>query len=89
MINRALPLLAAAWLPAALLAQGRLDAILETKRFHEPGKGELVDVNIAVVGGSAIWEMDARGFQHAQVEAVTTVERNGTIVDFQIGRAHV
>ncbi|MCL4283392.1 MAG: GWxTD domain-containing protein [Flavobacteriales bacterium] len=88
MINRALPLLAAAWLPAALLAQGRLDAILETKRFHEPGKGELVDVNIAVVGGSAIWEMDARGFQHAQVEAVTTVERNGTIVDFRKAMVH-
>lgn len=70
-------------LPLSLLGQSRVNAVVETKRFHEPGKGELVDVNISVIGGTASWAMDERGFQQAQVEALTVIEENGQIVDFR------
>lgn len=75
-------------LPACLLtlwahAQNRLDAVVETKRFHEPGKGELVDVNISVLGSTAVWAMDDRGFVQAKVDALITVDRDGGIVDFR------
>lgn len=75
--------MAACLLPVGTWAQTRLDAVVETKRFHEPGKGERVDVNIAVLGGTVLWTMDDRGFQHAQVDALTLVERGDSIVDFR------
>ncbi len=76
-------LAAAILLPFTLVGQSRLNAVVETKRFYEPGKGELVDVNISVIGGTALWTMDERGFQQAKVEALTVIEQDGRIVDFR------
>lgn len=70
-------------LPAGLSAQLRLDAVVETKRFHQPGQGERVDVNVAVLGQTVLWTMDERGFQHATVEALTLVHQGDSIVDFR------
>ncbi len=66
-----------------LLAQPRVDAVVETKRFHQPGRGELVDVNVAILGNTVLWSMDDRGFQQAQVDAVTLIEKDGQIIDFR------
>lgn len=76
------------WSPLLLLslpvlAQSGLDAIVETQRFHVPGQGEQVDVKIAVLGATAQWAPNERGFMQAHVEALTLVERNGSIVDFR------
>lgn len=79
---------AACLLPAILPGQTRLDAVVETKRFHEPGSGDLVDVNVSVLGGTVLWTMDERGFRHAQVDALTLVEQDGRIVDFRKERVH-
>ncbi len=70
-------------LPFTSMGQSRLNAVVETKRFYEPGQGEFVDVNISVIGGTAFWTMDERGFQQAQVEALTVIEQDGKIVDFR------
>lgn len=70
-------------LPFTLVGQSRLNAVVETKRFYEPGNGELVDVNISVIGGTALWTMDERGFQQAKVEALTVIGQDGRIVDFR------
>lgn len=78
--------LAAFVLPIMLAAQSRLDAVVETKRFHEPGKGELVDVNTSILGSTVIWAMDDRGFVQAQVDALITLERDGKIIDFRKAR---
>lgn len=75
--------MAAVLLPFTLVGQSQLNAVVETKRFYEPDKGELVDVNISVIGGTAFWTMDERGFQQAQVEALTVIEQDGKIVDFR------
>ncbi len=83
MINWNSLLAAALLLPSALLGQVRLDAVVDTKRFHDPGAGERVDVNISVIGGTAFWTTDERGFQQAKVEALTVVEKDGQIVDFR------
>jgi GWxTD domain-containing protein len=74
---------AALFLPLALCAQSRLNAVVETKRFMEPGKGERVDVNITILGGTALWTTDERGFQQAKVNALTLVEQDGHIVDYR------
>lgn len=81
------------WAPALLATlvlsasttttRAQLDALVETKRFNAPGIGDRVDVNISVIGNTAFWVMDERGFQQAQVEALTVVEQDGRIVDFR------
>ncbi|HMN06028.1 MAG TPA: GWxTD domain-containing protein [Flavobacteriales bacterium] len=83
MRNRGLWMAAAMFLHAAVFAQARLDAVVETKRFHEPGRGDMVHVNIAVLGNTALWTMDERGFERAQVEVLTMIEQNGQIIDFR------
>ena len=75
-------------IPALLLgsllhAQGGPDAIVETKVFHVPGQGERVDVIISMLGGSVTMGANVRGFQQARIEAITIVEKNGTIADFR------
>ncbi|HEX2617669.1 MAG TPA: GWxTD domain-containing protein [Flavobacteriales bacterium] len=69
--------------PCLAQAQSGVDAIVHPVRFHVPGQGEQVDVNIAVLGGTAQWVPNAHGFQQAHVEALTLVERDGTIVDYR------
>lgn len=83
MLNWGSLLLAAVLLPSTLWGQSRLNAVVETKRFHEPGTGELVDVNIAILGSTALWTADERGFEQAQADVLTVVEQNGKIVDFR------
>ncbi len=70
-------------LSATAFSQSQLDAVVEAKRFNAPGLGDRVDVNISVIGNTALWTMDERGFQQAKVEALTVVEQNGQIVDFR------
>jgi GWxTD domain-containing protein len=70
-------------LPAMAAAQSTLDAIVETKRFHVPGQGEQVDINIAVLGASAQWKPNERGLLQAQVEALTIIEKDSTIIDYR------
>lgn len=70
-------------LSATTFAQSQLDAVVEVKRFNAPGIGDRVDVNISVIGSTALWTMDERGFQQAQVEVLTVVEQDGSIVDFR------
>lgn len=74
---------AALLIPALLSAQPRLNAVVETKRFLEPGKGERVDVHITVLGTTAFWTTDERGFQQAKVDALTLILQDGKIVDFR------
>jgi GWxTD domain-containing protein len=69
----------------AVLAQTRstVDAVVETKRFRIPGKGQQVDVNIAVLGTSVIWATNTAGARRPRVEALVLVEKDSTIVDFR------
>ena len=82
-MNRGSILFAALVLSSAGFAQSQLDAVVEAKRFNAPGGGDRVDVNISVIGNTALWTMDERGFQQAKVEALTVVEQDGNIVDFR------
>ncbi len=63
--------------------QATLESVVETKRFFVPGQGEQLDVNINVLGGSAVWKANERGARQARVEALTIVEQNGNIVDYR------
>lgn len=83
MIDRGFLLALAVAVPTVSLGQLRLDAIVETKRFHQPGQGERVDVNMAILGETVLWTMDDRGFQHALVDALTMVQQGDSIVDFR------
>lgn len=83
MTNWGTLLCAALLWPSALLGQTRLNALVETKRFHQPGAGERVDVNITVIGNTVLWTTDERGFRQAKVDALTLVEKDGQIVDFR------
>ena len=76
-------LLAMLVISSATFAQSRLDAVVEAKRFNASGMGDRVEVNISVIGNTALWTMDERGFQQAKVEALTVVEQDGNIVDFR------
>lgn len=67
----------------SVFAQGTLDALVETKRTQALGTGDQVDVNLSVVGSTAVWTTDERGFQQAKVEALTLIEKDGVIVDYR------
>lgn len=83
MINLRTALFAPMMLVAAVLAgQQHVEAIVETKRFHEPEQGELVDINISILGSSVIWVADERGFRGAQVEMLALIERGDEIVNY-------
>lgn len=56
--------------------------VVETRVFHRPGKGPMVEVNMAFLQGSIISRMNERGFHQARVEALTIVEQNGEIKAF-------
>lgn len=72
-----------AFAPVCAPAQPTLDAIVETKRFHAGDQGEQLDVHLSVLGGTAVWKANERGFQQARVEALTIVEKDSTIVDYR------
>lgn len=63
--------------------QIEMDALVSTKRSLVPSRGEVVTVNIAVIGSTVTWIMDERGFQQAKVEALTVIEQEGRIVDYR------
>ncbi|MBK9420193.1 MAG: GWxTD domain-containing protein [Flavobacteriales bacterium] len=67
----------------ALQAQPKLEAVVEAKRFQSPKGDPIVVVNISFIGATAEWTMDERSFRHAQVEVLTLVEQDGTIVDYR------
>lgn len=69
--------------PLLLHAQPKLEAVVETKRFQGPLDTPVVLVNISMLGATAEWTMDERGFRQAKVEALTMVEQDGAIVDFR------
>lgn len=66
-------------------SQGRstLDAIVETKRFRGNGQGDQLDVNINVIGSTAVWKANERRLLQARVEALTIVEKDSAIVDYR------
>jgi len=66
-----------------VLGQRGPDAIVETKTFHVPGQGERVDVIISVLGRSAAIMPNDHGFQQSRVEAITLIEKAGTIIDYR------
>lgn len=72
---------------AVLLAwyggHAQLSAYVETKTFHDAVRGAMVDINMAVVGGSAIEAPNAHGFLQARIEAVTIVSRGEAVVDYR------
>lgn len=65
---------------AALLATAEL--AVETKVFHVPGAGPRVEVNMAILAGTATLRQTQAGFTQARVEALTIIERNGAIAAF-------
>ncbi len=72
-----------AWtLGLCALAQTNLDALVQTKRFHQPGQGDLVEVDISVIGASTK-VVEGTGGTHARVEAITMVLRNDSLLDFR------
>jgi GWxTD domain-containing protein len=59
-----------------------LDVVIETKVFHVPQLGPRVEVNMAVMAGSALFVANERGFMQARVEVTTIVEQEGAIKAF-------
>jgi GWxTD domain-containing protein len=64
-------------------AQSGVEAVVQTKRFMQPAGGDQVEVDIAVLGGSVHTAPDAQGLRKARVEAISVVERDGSVVDFR------
>ncbi|MBK8497928.1 MAG: GWxTD domain-containing protein [Flavobacteriales bacterium] len=70
---------------AALLlvaAHAAVQVVVETKTFHAQGRGPRVEVNMAIIAGSAIALPNSAGFMQARVEALTLLEQNGAIKAF-------
>lgn len=65
-------------------AQSRVEAIVETKRFHLPGQGEQIDVNVAILGATTrTAAVPGTDRYQARVEVVTMVELGDSLVDFR------
>ncbi len=69
---------------AVLLTQATaaVNVVVETKVFHIPNIGPRVEVNMAVIAGSAVAAPNQAGFMQARVEALTILERDGQIKAF-------
>lgn len=59
-----------------------IDLAVETKVFHVPGQGPRVEVNMAVLAGTAVAKPTQAGFTQARVEALTIIEQGGAIKAF-------
>ncbi|MCB9184029.1 MAG: GWxTD domain-containing protein [Flavobacteriales bacterium] len=66
----------------ASTAMATIDLAVETKVFHVPGHGPRVEVNMAVLAGSAVAAQTQAGFTQARVEALTIIEQAGAIMAF-------
>jgi GWxTD domain-containing protein len=62
--------------------QAAVDLILETRTFHHPKRGPRVEVNMAVLAGSALVVPNERGFMQARVEITTIIEQEGQVKAF-------
>ncbi|MBK7382625.1 MAG: GWxTD domain-containing protein [Flavobacteriales bacterium] len=75
-------------LPFALLLMAAgplhaaLEVVVETKVFHIPNVGPRVEVNMAILAGSAVTRFTQAGFSQARVEALTIIEQDGVIKAF-------
>lgn len=61
-----------------LSAQSELDALVQTKRFHQPSNGDLLAVDISLIGPTA---KVVQG--RTRVEAITMLMRNDSLIDFR------
>lgn len=73
-------LFATTLLSLSLTAQVGL--VVEAKVYQRPGVGPYVDVNMALLGGTAVMKPNERGFNQARVEVITIVEQEGAIKAF-------
>ena len=64
------------------LTQAAVGVVVEARTFHIPGSGPRVEVNMAILGGTAVTLANKAGFMQARVEALTIIEQNGTIKAF-------
>ena len=79
MLRTTLPLLAALLFTRAIAA---VEVVVETKVFHVHTAGPRVEVNMAVIAGSAIAAPNQAGFMQARVEVLTILEMDGQIKAF-------
>lgn len=63
-------------------ANATVDVVVETKTFHVAGGGPRVDVNMAIIAGSALISTNQAGFMQARVQVLTLVEADGAIKAF-------
>ncbi len=63
-------------------ATAQVDLAVETKVFHVPSSGPRVEVNMAILAGTAVMKPTQVGFAQARVEAITIIERGSAIVAF-------
>ncbi|MEO8589658.1 MAG: GWxTD domain-containing protein [Flavobacteriales bacterium] len=66
----------------SMVAQAAVGLVVETHTFHVPGSGPRVEVNMAILGGTAVTVANQAGFMQARVEALTLIEQNGVIKAF-------
>ena len=59
-----------------------VEVVVETRTFHVPTVGPRVEVNMAIIAGSAITTPNRAGFMQARVEAITILEQGGAIKAF-------
>ncbi len=79
MLRSALPLFL---LLCCSLAHAAVQIVVETKVFHAPGGAPRVEVNMAVIAGTAVAIPNSAGFMQARVEALTILEKDGEIKAF-------
>lgn len=66
----------------AIPAAARVELVVETKVFHASGALPRVEVNMAVLAGTAMMKPTQAGFTQAMVEAITIIERDNAIIAF-------
>lgn len=62
--------------------QAAVDLAVETRVFHQPTSGPRVEVNMAILAGTATMKSTQPGFTQARVEALTIIEQAGAIKAF-------
>ncbi|MFN9324302.1 MAG: hypothetical protein ACK6A5_02810, partial [Flavobacteriales bacterium] len=65
-----------------LSLSAQVGLVVESKVYQRPGIGPYVDVNMALLGGTAVMKPNERGFNQARVEVITIIEQAGAIKAF-------
>lgn len=65
-----------------LASHAAVQVVVESRTFHIHGVGPRVEVNMAMIGGSAIALPNQAGFMQARVEVTTLLEQGGAIKAF-------